>query len=332
MHYSKLDYCAFEHTFVSYCKKSFPTGLIAPSIVKPKHENIDRFILLPAGLSNGMRDEYLGEDRQNIAKGVLSDFRNHNKLYKYIINGYLMNESIDIAEDYFRSVLKNVLIENDTKSLVNEIYSIADTDFEIPKTFIFYLEELTRNGEYYRFLSETFVFSIVRDYKDYSNDYSGTRLSPIVTAAINECKKSRITSYVLGVIDMMYSELLIEDGNRNTFSKHSEMFSDDDAYALAIGIVEHIKELDADRLYKIKRIAVSSIPKRLSGLCEGSNNFYADELLKKYGLSFRTFYFNENDELKHDFDIGDERIRLEYSNVTGQPAIKITGLNEENKH
>lgn len=329
MRYKVLDYCAFEHTFFSYCKKAFPTGQEYAKVVKPTHMNIDRYILLPAGLTDEIADEYLGKDRQSLTKDVLSNFRNHNKFHDYIIKYYSLDGAVDRAESFFSSKLSAVLFDEDLQKVVIALMDIANIDFNIPKSFITYIRGLSDSGNYYRFLAETFVFSIIRNSRDYSVPGNEARLSPIVSSAIEDCEHKQISSYVLGVIDKMFSDLFILCENQNLEYNRESIFTQDDALAITTALADHLGELEELYIYKLFRMVSLAVYNRVDDIMSSDENNSIRKLLKTYHMPIRVITMDPKDKIDTEFTVGSKRFRLQYDGVNDPSAVRVTQLYDE---
>lgn len=323
-----FDYGDFVRELYPFCKRRIFTGFKGIESVKSSRENVDRFILLPSGMTESMRDTYLGFEYQRITKDTLSKYRNYHPIHDYIIECYLAYGALERIEAYFEKMLPMVMFEEDIPKLICEIIDSIDRSFDVPKKFYIYLKGLANDKCWYRFLAEAFLYSIIHNVKDYSADSNDKRLSPLIVAAVDDCKRNKVSSFTIGLIDKMYSDLFILDANCNALSKVNTSFNEDDAYALAIALVKHQKELNDNYLDKIKRIAIYSLNKRISELIQFNQNSNAAKLLKDYGMPFKAFAFEPDDKSTNEFNVGDKRVRLEYETINGQPTVKITGLDK----
>lgn len=323
-----FEYGDFVRNIYPFCKGHIFTGFDDIECVKATRENIDRFILLPSGMTEYMRNMYLGDENQDITKDTLSKYRNYRPIHDYIVECYLSDGALERIEAHFEKKLPMVMTEVDMSKLISAIIDSIDKSFDVPKRFYTYIKGLANDKCWYRLLAEAYLYSIVHHAKDYSADRNDERLSPLIVAAIDDCKSNKITTFTLGIIDKMHSDLFVIDLSFNAIPKKNSMFNEDDAYALAIALTKHQKELDEDYLNKVRRIAAYSLNQRISELSHFNENSNAAKLLRDYGMSFRTFAFEADDKSSNEFYLGNQRIRLEYESVNGKPTIKITGINK----
>ena len=126
-----MGYPEFEKIFLSFCKKEFSLPndyycLNGMSLLNSA-ENIDRYILLPAGFSQENRDKYLGIDLNVLTKDLLSRYRKgRRKLANYIKNTYSSDEAVERTEKYFSIVVPRVMNNSDRQELLLELSSIAE--------------------------------------------------------------------------------------------------------------------------------------------------------------------------------------------------------------
>lgn len=322
-----FEYADFVKKIYPFGKRRFYTGFDGIDPVKPSCENIDRFILLPSGLTSSMIEMYFGFEHHLMTKDTLSKYRNYRPIHDYIVECYLIEGTLERTEESFARNLPKIIFEEELPKLVGNIMDLIDRDFDFPKKFFTYIRGLAEDGCYYRFLAEAFVYSITHHVKDYSDGCNDSRLSPIVSAAVEECRHGKISSYVIGTIDIMNSDLFYVDSNNNAIPKEKSRFNEDDAYALAIALVKHQKELDKEYQLKVHRIVTYSISKRLLELYQ--DNSSANKLLNEYGFPYRVFTFDKNDKIMNEFSVGGQRMRLEYEKEDGLPTLRFTGLDSD---
>ena len=323
-----FEYGDFVRNVYPLCEGRIFVELEGIDSVSANRENVDRYILLPSGMTESMRKEYMGQDNQHITKDTLSRYRHYRPIHDYIVNCYLAEGALERIEAHFEKMLPMVIFETNMPKLISSILDTIDKSFDVPKKFFTYIKGLANDKYWYRFLSETFLYSIIHHARDYSADCSDKRLSPFIIEAIEDCKHHKLSTFTIGIIDKMYSDLFVLDLNRNALPKANTRFNEDDAYALAIALVKHQKELNDEYLNKVKQIAIYSLNRRISELIPTDKTSNAAKLLKDYGMPFRAFTFEPDDKAINEFNVGDKRIRLEYEMINGIPTVKVTGLDK----
>lgn len=201
-----MDYCTYESIFVNYCNKGFYTDFGVNEIelnfiLNPVNENIDRFILLPAGFSEEDMNRYLGDDLRVLDKSLLSKMRNGRSIRGYFKTIYSNDEVIERTTAHFKKYIPRVMHDSARESLIrdllnaNEKVQYSDLNVKV----------LTDDAYFFDFLARLFAscFSeIPFNMTEYCHRLDSN--SWLVDRAINDLQKMGLCKSVMDLIDMMY--------------------------------------------------------------------------------------------------------------------------------
>lgn len=201
-----MDYCTFERIFVKYCTKGFYTDFGVNEIerkimLNPVDENIDRYILLPAGFSEEDMEKYLGDDLKVLDKHQLSKMRNGHFIRGYYETVYSNDKAVERTTAHFKKYIPRVMHDSAREGLLrallnaNERVQYSDLNVKV----------LTDDAYFFDFLARLFAscFShIPFNMTEYCHRLNSN--SWLVDRAINDLQKMGLCKSVLDLIDMMY--------------------------------------------------------------------------------------------------------------------------------
>lgn len=207
-----MDYCTFERIFARYCTKGFCVDFGVNEIeqkftLNPTNENIDRYILLPAGFSEEDMNRYLGEELSVLDKSLLSKMRNGNSIRGYFKTIYSNDEAIARTTAHFKKYIPRVMLYGARESLVIDLLSenekIQYSDLNV--------RVLTDDAYFFDFLARVFssCFSgIPFNMNEYCRRLDSN--SWLVDRAISDLREMGLCQSVMNLIDIMYENRQLE--------------------------------------------------------------------------------------------------------------------------
>lgn len=215
-----MGYPEFEKIFLSFCKKEFSLPneyycLNGMSLLNSA-ENIDRYILLPAGFSQENRDKYFGIDLNVLTKDLLSRYRKgRRKLANYIKNTYSSDEAVERTEEYFSIVVPRVMNNSDRRELLLELSSIAKIKIytSVPSSII-------EDDKFFNVLARIFVYSITNDESLLDLDNTPS-ISPRMKSVLNVLYKEGPNSLINETIDSIFDGEYVDIQHNTLLTEHN---------------------------------------------------------------------------------------------------------------
>lgn len=228
-----MNYPIFENIFMKYCKKNFSL-LTNDQEKKFKNykntaENIDKYILLPAGFNPDEIEQFLGKNLCLLSKDVLSGFRTGNtSLRDYIVGAYTNDNAVEYACNYFSHHVPLVMYSCDRLPLVKELHEAFKVNNGNYSLYFFIDDE-----HFFDFLARVFVYCISgnRSLIDFNENYE---VSPKMEKVIRELDMNGVNDVVVSTLDTIMdgeyvflrndTSLYTKDGNRMTFIEILKMY------------------------------------------------------------------------------------------------------------
>lgn len=207
-----MDYCTFESIVAKYCTKGFYPDFGVNEIerkimLNPVNENIDKFILLPAGFSEEDMNKYLGDELKVLDKSLLSKMRNGHSIRGYFKTIYSNDRAIERTTSHFKKYIPQVMHDSARGRLIRDLLN-ANEKVQYSNINV---QILTDDTYFFDFLARLFVscFSgIPFNMTEYCHKLNSN--SWLVDRAINDLQRMGLCKSVLDLIDMMYENRQID--------------------------------------------------------------------------------------------------------------------------
>lgn len=288
----KLDYATFGRILKSHCKGYIDTGKDVSGRIKPTQENIDKYILYPAAMSEQEELEYSGY----FSKDVLSDYRRGvRSLPGYITDAFAKEDAVSLTKAHFEKLLSATVPIHERIPLLDAVWMAIQEDSLIPKKYTqqFEQEMLLANKElteditdsFYLFLADTFVFSIRRE----TILAGAPKLTPTVAQVIKELRETGSSIFLDVLLRDMHERILREKpdehNNRVLRGANDTIYTDDDFKQLILTLLPLRDKLAGETkniLYALQMFVVNqeiaAMPSMITK--EGYRRIY-----ERYGLS-----------------------------------------------
>ena len=224
-----MTYPEFEAIFIEYCKKYFtlPKGYYdgIDGTFKNSAENIDRFILLPAGFTEQNRNECFGKDLRVLSKDVLSGYRTGRLAFRdYFPSAYSSNEAIELTCAHFAIFIPLVVNEGDRYQLLDRLFGVDQIPVEAYPAL-----DYCDDSVFFVTLARIFVCAMLE--RNIKNEFPtvSEEVSPIMLDIINRIRTNGITALALEILDSIYDDLFLKVTSDTIFKLQDDDYDVDDS-------------------------------------------------------------------------------------------------------